>query len=155
MRLYVDLDTLAISDFRNSAVTSLTAKRSDRFQVQVRFQSNGVVQELPHGAMGRIAIKKVSDFSGYPVAWSPQWRKIGYGTSAYYVFNLNLHTQQIVDQFLTLQGELAAVTLAFEIQWEHRGMRRSSRSVSFVVENDYVRLEDGEEPPEPIADPAP
>jgi len=152
MRLYVDLDTLAISDFRNSAVTSLAAKRSDRFQVQVRFQSNGVAQELPHGAMGRIAIKKVSDFSGYPVAWSPQWRKIGYGASAYYVFNLNLHTEQIVDQFLTLQGELSAVTFALEIQWRYRGVRRSTRSVGFLVENDYVRLDDEAEPPILIAE---
>jgi hypothetical protein len=148
MRLYVDLDTLAISDFRNSAaVTSLTAKRSDRFSVEVRFVSQGVIKELPSGASGRISLKKTTEFSSYPVAGSPGWRKVGHGLGAYYVFNLNLHTQQIVDQFFTLQGELAAVTLAFEIQWEYRGMRRSSRTVTFVVENDYVRLEDRDEPP--------
>lgn len=155
MRLFVDLDTLAISDYRNSAVTSLTAKRSDRFPVQVRFQSNGIVQELPHGTTGRIVLKKTNDYSGSPVAWSPGWRKVGYGSLAYYVFQLSLHTQQVVNEFFLMQRELAAVTLAFEIQWEHRGMRRSSRSVSFVVENDYARPEDGNEPPQSLTDSQP
>lgn len=153
MRLFVDMDTLAVSDYRNSAVTALSAKRSDRFPVQVRFQSNGVVQELPHAAVGRLVLKKTADFSGLPVAGASGWRKLGYGLSAYYVFQLDLHTQQVVDQFLTLQGELASISLSMEIQWEHRGLRRSSRAVTFVIENDYVRLEDAAEPPTPIADP--
>jgi hypothetical protein len=148
MRLYVDLDTLVVSDFRNSgAAAGLSAKRSDRFSVEVRFVSQGVIKELPSGASGRITLKKTTEFSSYPVAWSPAWRKVGHGLGAYYVFRLNLHTQQVVDQFLSLQGELAAVTFAMEIQWEYRGMRRSSRAVTFVVENDYVRLEDRDEPP--------
>ena len=153
MRLNVDLDTLAISDYRNAAVRSLTAHRSDRFPVQVRFRQDGVVVELPHGTMGRVVIKKTADFSGFPVAWSPGWRKVGYGANAYYVFQLNLHTQQVVDQFLSLGGELSSVTLAFEVQWERRGLRRSSRAVPIVIENDYVRLEDEAEPPVSIADP--
>jgi hypothetical protein len=37
-----------------------------------------------------------------------------------------------------------------EIQWEHRGSRRTARAVPFTIENDYVRLEDSQEPPEPI-----
>lgn len=154
MRLFVDLDTLAVSDYRNTAVTSLTAKRSDRFPVQVRFQSGGVVQELPHGTTGRIVLKKTSDYSGYPVAWSPGWRKVGYGSATYYVFQLSLHTQQVLDQFLILGGgELERVSFVFEIQWEHRGNRRSSRAVPFVVENDYVRLNDTMEPPTLIEEP--
>jgi len=154
MRLYVDLDTLVVSDFRNSgAAAGLSAKRSDRFPVEVRFVSQGVVKELPHGAVGRVVLKRATEFSSYPVAWSPEWRKTGYGARTYYVFQLNLHTQQVVDQFLSLQGELASVTFAMEIQWEYRGMRRSSRAVTFVVENDYVRLEDSDEPPTPITAP--
>ena len=153
MRLFVDLDTLAVSDYRNSALTSLTVKRSDRFPIQVRFQSGGVVQELPHGTTGRIVLKKTSDYSGYPVAWSPGWRKVGYGTSTYYVFQLSLHTQQVLDQFLSLQGELERVNFVLEIQWEHRGNRRSSRVVPVVVENDYVRLNDTMEPPTLIEEP--
>jgi hypothetical protein len=148
MRLYVDLDTLVVSDFRNSgAAAGLSAKRSDRFAVEVRFVSQGAIKELPSGASGRISLKKTTEFSSYPVAWSPAWRKVGHGLGAYYVFRLNLHTQQVVDQFLSLQGELASVTFAMEIQWEYRGMRRSSKAVTFVVENDYVRLEDRDEPP--------
>lgn len=150
MRLFVDLDTLAVSDYRNSAVSSLIARRSDRFPVHVRFQSEGVVQELPRGAQGRIVLKKTSDFSGAPIAWSPAWRKLGYGTGAYYVFQLNLHTRQVVDQFLTLQGEVASITLAMEIQWQHRGSRRAALAVPFTIQNDYMRLEDSQEPPEPV-----
>lgn len=153
MRLFVDLDTLAVSDYRNSAVSSLLARRSDRFPIHVRFQSDSIVQELPHGATGRIVLKKTSDFSGAPIAWSPGWRKLGYGSGAYYVFQLNLHTRQVVDQFLTLQGEVASITLAMEIQWEHRGSRRTARAVPFTIENDYVRLEDSQEPPEIIQEP--
>jgi hypothetical protein len=155
MRLFVDLDTLVVSDYQNAALSAITARRSDRFPVHVRFQRGGVVQELPYGATGKIVLKKISDFSGYPVAWSPGWRKLGYGTGSYYAFQLDLFTRQVVDQFLSLQGELPSIALAMEIQWGYRGTRRASRAVPFTIENDYVRLEDAEEPPEPIEVPPP
>jgi len=154
MRLYVDLDTLAISDLGGAPLAVLRAKRSDRFALEVRFVRGGVVQELPFGAMGRVVVKRSSDFSGYPIAWAPRWRKLGFGVGAYYSMNLNLHTEQVVDQFITLSGELASISAAFEIQWEHRGARRTSQTVSFVIENDYVRLADEEEVPVAVIDPS-
>ncbi len=150
MRLFVDLDTLAISDYKNSAIVSARAKRSDSFPVEVKFTRDGVVQELPSGTVGRIVIKRNLDFSGFPIAWAPVWRKFGAQKSAYYILNLNLHTQQVVDQFLTLSGESASIVTALEIQWEYRGMRRTSQSIVFTIENDYVRLEDEQEVPTPI-----
>ena len=154
MRLYVDLDTLAISDLGGAPLAVLRAKRSDRFALEVRFVRGGVVQELPFGAMGRVVVKRSADFSGYPIAWAPKWRKLGFGARAYYSMNLNLHTEQVVDQFITLSGELASISAAFEIQWEHRGARRTSQTVLFVIENDYVRLADEEEVPIAVIDPS-
>ena len=152
MRLYVDLDTLAVSDYSNAALASMRAKRSDRFSVELKFTQGGITRELPSGATGRIVIKRVLDFSGYPIAWAPAWRKVGFGPSVYYLMRVNLHTQQVEDQFLTLSGELTSISTALEIQWEHRGTRRTSQSVPLTIENDYVRLADEEEIPVPLID---
>jgi hypothetical protein len=139
MRLSIDLDTLAVSDYTGSAVQTLSARRGDAFPVQVRFTQGGVAQELPHAATGRLSIKNALDYSGGLVAGSAGWRKVGHGVAAYYIFPLNLATEQIAEAFLSLSGELAQVSFVLEIEWSHRGVRRTSRSVAFVVDNDYSR----------------
>ena len=149
MRLSIDLDTLAVSDYTGSAVQSLSARRGDTFPVHVRFTQGGVGRELPHTATGRLSIKNTRDYSGPMVAGSAGWRKVGHGAAAYYVFPLNLATQQLVDAFSSPSGELAQVSFVLEVEWSHRGERQTSRSVAFVVDNDYTRTDEVQPQPPP------
>jgi hypothetical protein len=154
MLLSIDLATLEVTP----AVVAV--RRGDRFRVEVRFVSGGVASELTSGAVGRLVVKKTGDFSGAVVAGSrpmgppatpppPHRRKVGYAANAYYVFDLDLNTQQMDELFVTLAGEVALVELILEIEWGYRGMRRTSKAVKFTVENDYARTND--EPPTVIA----
>jgi hypothetical protein len=149
MRISINLDTLAVGDSTGSALQTLSTRRSDAFPIRLGFLQGGVGKELPSGAVGRLAIKNTRDYSGVLVAGSPAWRKVGYGSSAYYVFILNLATQQMDEAFFTLSGELAQVSFTMEIEWAYRGVRQTSRPVAFVVDNDYTRS--GDVPPTPIA----
>lgn len=151
MLLSIDLDTLEVTP------ATVSARRGDRFRVQVSFTQGGVVRELPSDATGRLVIKKSGDFSGGVVAGSrprgplgatpppPHWRKVGSSVNTYYIFDLELNTQQMDELFVTLAGEVAQVELILEIEWSHRGGRRTARRVGFTVENDYARVND--EPP--------
>jgi len=142
MRLSIDLDTFAVGDYTGSAVQVLSARRGDVFPVQVRFTQGGVGKELPHAATGRLAIKSAQDYSGPMVAGSTSWRKVGYGAAAYYVFQLSLATEPVAEAFSSLSGELAQVSFVMEVEWAHRGVRRTSRAVTFTVDNDYTRPSD-------------
>lgn len=139
MRLSIDLDTLAVSDYTGSAVQALSARRGDVFPVQVRFTQGGVVKELPHAATGKLAIKSAQDYSGPMVAGGNSWRKMGYGSAAYYVFPLSMDTEPVAEAFASLSGELPQVSFVLEIEWAYRGLRRTSRAVTFTVDNDYTR----------------
>lgn len=149
MRLFVDLNSGSVTP-QDGAVFS--AKKGDRFSVYVSFVENGVVKELGNSARGRLVLKKQSDFSGYPVVWSPEWRKFGRGAGAYYLFKLDFNTQQLEDQFLTLSGELASIKLSMEIEWRVGGSKRSSSTVEFTVNNDYTRYSDRDEVPVVLED---
>lgn len=149
MRLFINLDNSEIQDFSRTAVTELRARRSEYFPIRLSFSSGGSVVELPFGAQGRAVVKRLDSFSSPPVAWSPGWRKIGFGVGAYYSMSVNLFTSQMVDQFTTLAGEVPSVAFALEFQWEYPRTRRRA-SVPFTVVNDYIRAEDSEEPPEEL-----
>jgi hypothetical protein len=144
MRISIDLDTLAVGDFQGSALQALSARRGDAFPVSVRFIQGGVGKELPGAATGRLALKNPQDYSGGLVAGGLAWRKVGHGAAAYYVFPLDLSTQQVGAAFDAEGGSaLAQVTFAMEIEWAHRGLRKTSRSVAFVVDNDYIQPDEG------------
>ena len=143
MRISIDLDTLAVGDFQGGTLQTLSARRGDAFPVHVRFIQGGVGRELPHTATGKLALKNPQDYAGGLMAGSLSWRKVGYGASAYYVFPLSLATEQMVEAFAGLSGELAQKTFAMEIEWTHRGVRQTSRPVSFVVDNDYIQPDEG------------
>lgn len=149
MRLSIDLDTFAVSDYTGSAVQTLSARRGDVFPVQVRFTQGGVVKELPYAAIGRLAIKNAQDYSGPMVAGSTTWRKIGYGTATYYVFQLSLNTERLSEVFAS--GEVAQASFVIEIEWAHRGVRQTSRAVAFTVDNDFIQGD--EAAPDPAYDP--
>jgi hypothetical protein len=151
MRISIDLDTFAVGDFQGSALQSLSARRGDAFPIHLRFIEGGVGKELPAATTGRLAIKNAQDYSGGLVAGSSGWRKVGYGASAYYVFQISLATQQIDEAFSSLSGELGQVSFALEVEWTHRGMRRTSRPIVFVVDNDYSRH--GDAPPTVLTPP--
>jgi hypothetical protein len=74
---------------------------------------------------------------------------VGHGAAAYYVFPLNLATQQLVDAFSSPSGELAQVSFVLEVEWSYRGARQTSRSVAFVVDNDYTRTDEVQPQPPP------
>jgi hypothetical protein len=143
MRLSIDLDTFAVSDYTGGAVQSLSARRGDAFHVSVRFIQGGVGKELPGAATGKLALKNPQDYAGGIVAGSLSWRKVGYGASAYYVFPLNLSTERMDAAFASTGDPIAQKTFALEIEWMHRGLRQTSRSVSFVVDNDYIQPDEG------------
>jgi hypothetical protein len=142
MRLSIDLDTLAVSDYTGGAVQALSARRGDVFPVRVRFTQGGVGRELPQAATGKLAVKALKDYSGSRVAGSAAWRRVGYGSSAQYVFQLDLSVESVSQAFAADSGELAQVTFALEIEWMHRGERHTSRAVSLVVDNDYIRADE-------------
>jgi hypothetical protein len=143
MRISIDLDTLAVGDFQGGALQTLSARRGDAFPVSVQFIQSGVGRELPSAATGKLALKNPQDYAGGIVAGSLSWRKVGYGASAYYVFPLNLSTERMDAAFASTGDPIAQKTFALEIEWTHRGLRQTSRSVSFVVDNDYIQPDEG------------
>ena len=136
MRFSIDLDTLVATP------ATFTVKRGDRFPVQVRFSQGGVGQELPNAATGKLVIKVAKDYAGPMVAGSAEWRKVGRGAGAYYVFQLSLATDAVAEAFADGAGELAQVGFVMEIEWAYRGVRQTSKTVAFTVENDYSRSGD-------------
>jgi hypothetical protein len=149
MRLLVDLNSGSVT---SQGGGDFSAKKGDRFSVYVRFVEDGIVKELGNAARGRLVLKKQSDFSGYPVVWSPEWRKFGRGAGTYYLFKLDFNTQQLGDQFLDLSGELASIKLSMEIEWRVGEWKRSSSTVNFTVNNDYTRYSDRDEVPVVLGD---
>ena len=137
MRLFVDLDTLAVTEAGRGS--SVDARRGDRFPVEVRFRRGGIVEELSAAAVGRLVVKRNGDYSGLPLAQAASWRRIGRSTASYYLFDLDLQAPEIDDLFEAPGGSLAQLALTIEIEWSQHRARRTTRPLPLTLFNDYAK----------------
>lgn len=142
MRIAIDLDDRTIRTWAGQVISSLTVKRRDRFDVDVKYIRGGVSQELSSGASGIIGLKADKDFNGAFAASNFVWTKSGTGDATIYRFDLNLNTVQIDALFAGVPTP-ASVALMLEIEWTEGDLRTSSNTLSVTLENDIVRGDEG------------
>ena len=137
MRIAVDLDSGAVTTWEGQALTApLTAKRRDRFPVEVRYVRSGGVVERPSGATGQLGLKVAGVFTGGYAAVATAWTVGGYGISRTYTFDLNLNTTALNALFA---NDPASVSLSAEVVCTDIEGIRSSATFAISVANDVVR----------------
>lgn len=142
MRIAIDLDSGAVQTWAGQAITTaLTAKRRDRFPVEVRYVQSGVVVERPYDSTGIFGLKEAGIYTGTSfLAAATAWTVSGYGTGRVYTFDLNLNTVAMEALFA---AEPASVSLAAEVTCTSADGVRSSATFAITVANDVIR---GDEP---------
>ena len=140
MRIAIDLETLELRTWAGAAITELSAKRRDRFAVEVKFVRGGVFTELSSGATGLLGVKALSSFTAAFLASATSWVKTGTGVSAIYTFDLNLNTSAVATAFTADPNSVAA---ALEFEWVIGDFRYSSVAMPLNVFNDYIRGDEG------------
>lgn len=136
MRISIDLDTRELRTWAGAAITTLSAKRRDRFPVEVRFVRGGVITDLGTGATGILGVKALNEFGDGYLAAALSWVKSGSGTSAVYTFDLNLNTTEVGTAFADDPETIAA---ALEIEWLIGNFRESTLALPLTLSNDYIR----------------
>lgn len=136
MRIAIDLDDRTIRTWAGQALSELTAKRRDRFPVEVRFLRGGIGQELANGATATIGIKSSGAYASEFLASSSDWTKSGKGSGSTYRFDLTLNTVEMDSAFSSAPDSISA---SLEVEYVQGTYRESSMPINLVVGNDYVR----------------
>ena len=140
MRIAIDLDDRTIRTWAGQVVATLTAKRRDRFPVEVRFIRGGVVQELATGATGAMGVKMAGAYAGGFLASATSWSKSGSSLNAVYTFDLALNTTEVETAF---ESDPASVSALLEVEWVQGTIRESSLSTELTIHNDVIRGDEG------------
>jgi len=148
MQLSIEIQTNAVSTWRGSNFTSAKGKRYGRFPVLVRFTDNGVAKDLGTGASGLLGIK--IDGEEEYLAVAHPWEKVGSGAKTFYVFDLNLNTEEIEEKF---GAEAAPKVLAalLEIRYQYGLVDDRTATISYEIGN---AINSGDVPPPVSGQPA-
>lgn len=148
MQLSIEIQTNAVSTWRGSNFTSAKGKRYGRFPVLVRFTDNGVVKDLGTGASGLLGIK--IDGEEEYLAVAHPWEKVGSGAKTFYVFDLNLNTNEVEESF---GAEPAPKVLAalLEIRYQFGIVDDRAATINYEIGN---AVNSGDVPPAVSGQPA-
>ena len=147
MQIAVDLVTRSLNTFTGSTLSKLTGKQYSRFRVYVKCTKGGAIgQDLGTGATGMVAIK-IEGETDY-LATAHPWTKIGTGSAAVYVFDLNLNTDEINAKFV---DGVPVVTAKLEIAYAYPGVSDRTKSIVFEIEKALIT---GDTPPPVSGQPA-
>lgn len=130
MGMQLSISTESLSRVGSSEIS---LRRGDLVPVAVEFLTGGKVSELPSGATGRLAIKGTPD--GAFLALSNSWVKTGIAAQAAYVFDLNLHTQELATALAT-ENSISAL---MEIEWSIGSYRYSSNSIPVIINETLIQ----------------
>jgi len=148
MQVSIEIQTSALATWKGSNVSSLRGKRYTSFPVLARFTDDGVVKDLGADAWGMLAVK-IDGEEDY-LATAHPWIKVGSGPTTYYIFSLNLNTDEINDLF-----EVAApsykIAAKMEIRFVYGGFDERTVTASFEIENSQIS---GDVPPAVSGQPA-
>ncbi len=125
--------SISTESFSRVGSSEISLRRGDLVPVAVEFLTGGKVSELPSGATGRLAIKSTPD--GAFLALSNSWVKTGIAAQAAYVFDLNLHTQELATALATEDS----ISALMEIEWAIGSYRYSSNSIPVIINETLIQ----------------
>jgi hypothetical protein len=144
MRIAYDLDgeTLTTVPGVRSAISVLEFKRSAIASLEIQFNRDGVVEELPPDATGIFGMKVTGHYDAdYSVA-SLAWVQSGTGENAIYKFEFSFINPDLDALFMVdadPSNDVVSLTLMGELQWISGGRVHKSQTVNVKIANDVNR----------------
>lgn len=125
-------------------VATVEGKRGDSLKIVVIFCDGLQIVELAEDATGKVGLKEQGNYDGDYVAVAGTWVKSGTGETTRYTFDLDLNTEEL-DALLGVGvgPDKASVEVMFELEYLEDGLRTSSNTVVFTVNNDVNRGGEG------------
>lgn len=150
-QLCVNAATGAVSATNVSeGVPSLTSILGTLFNLRVTFETDNMPVALPGGTTGKLVAKLPGAAAGEALLLDTSWTVAGSGAQTTYSFSVLADNVQL----RAALGELSALALTAQIEWQITGEAAPRRTVPFplVITNSPSRAEDGA--PDPAANAA-